>query len=255
MNRIILAAWAAVVAGAIRMREWPVLTLGTWNVGNGTLADLFELLAQADALAGQEFGDRQDWIAELRRRGYGVIEGDEPGQGSTPMIYGPRLQLLKVKRWLLAPAQKAGRGAGPDTLKQKWLIGGLFLDLETGRKFSLYSVHYVASQQFARRRGIAVAMTNRIRLRLAMLHRAVFIMGDFNIEIDSEVGRLLLKVLNVTDRAGGELDTHGHRSIDLIWWTVRRWIRFVAHRLVRNRSDHHAKLAEFAIRPKRKRNR
>lgn len=234
--------------------EWEEFVFGGWNAGAGTLEDLLDLFELAAAVAGQEFGDRREWLNDLRRNNIAVITGRLPGQSSTPLMSDRlELDLVRIRRWLLAPAQFVGEGAGPPRLKAKWLIGGLFRHRASGRLVWLFSCHYVASQQYPRRRAVAMAMSGRLKLRVAGLRHGVFVEGDFNAEIDRKVTRLLLGVLRPTQLASPKrLRTHGRRGIDLIWWKPKRWIRFVRHFTVANHSDHDAVLAQFLLKPRRK---
>lgn len=230
-----------------------VLTLATWNVGPGTLGDLIRLRRYADVIALQEAGDRSPLLRSTMRTGWKAVTGVQPGQPSTPLIYDPAaLTLLKPSRLLLAAAQDVGPGAGPDRLKAKWLIGGRFLHQESGRRFWLYSTHYVATQGKPKRHRVALAMSSRIALLARRAIRPVFVMGDFNAVPGSAVLRVLKDVgMVLAQLVGRPVPTHGRRAIDGVTWTPRRWIRLTRKWPIVTNSDHRALVADFDLQPKR----
>lgn len=257
MNRLILTAWLTVLAVVDKLRGWPVLALATWNIGPAKHLpqELRDRIPAAVAI--QEAGDQwgpHDIIALLRRVGYRLITGTEPGQSSTPLAYDPaRLRLVKVKRYLLAQAQQAGPGAGPDRIKQKWAIGGLFEILDTGRFVWIFSEHWVASQQHRRRFRIALAMANRVVLLGHRLRRPVFRMLDANaIPSSNALAPLRAAGWLLNQTVGRLIGTHGKRAIDQVWWQARRWIRFITHEVIDTASDHDLVIAWFAIKTRRK---
>jgi hypothetical protein len=260
VNRLILAVWLSLAAAVQRLRGWSELILATWNIGPARhLPDALRDRVPA-AVALQEAGDQ--WgnsgiIAKLRRIGYEFISGPERGQSSTPLAYDPtRLRLVRVKRYLLAEAQDAGPGAGPDHIKQKWAIGGLFEILDTGRFVWIFTDHWVASQQHRRRFLIALKMANRLALLSHRLRRPVFDLGDKNANPTSKALAPLRAVGWLMNHTVGRMvGTHGRRAIDQIWWEVRRWIRFLRHEVIETESDHDLVIAWFAIKPRRKVNR
>lgn len=234
---------------------WFPIWFGTWNFGPGTLADLLGLMATFTILAIQEAGDRAKVIAQaLNEAGWEGITGPEPGQSSTPLLYDPAAhQLVRAFRILIAHAQDIGPGAGPDRLKAKWLIGGLFRDLQTGRLFLAFSVHYVATQGKPKRHQVALATSRRIAVAIARFTLPVFILGDFNTVPTSAVARVLRRAgLQFTQLAGKILGTHGRRAIDQIAWTPRWWIEFVKQWVIVTHSDHKALGGEFLFKAKRR---
>lgn len=232
---------------------WFPVWFGTWNFGPGTLADLLGLMATFSILAIQEAGDRGRIIAQaLSKAGWEGITGPETGQASTPLLYDPTTKLLiRAFRILIAESQDVGPGAGPSQMKQKWLIGGLFRDLQTGRLFFAFSVHFVATQGTRKRRRVALAMARRIGVAIAGFTLAVFVLGDFNTEATSRVARVLRNAgLRFTQLVDKMLGTHGRRAIDHITWTTRLWIHFVKQWTITTHSDHKALGGEFLFKAK-----
>lgn len=245
--------WLDRLPAGVDLTEWPVLVLGEWNVGPAHTLPLL----RAAAIAFSEAGDQ--WrhggvIDQARGAGYCIISGSEPGQSSTPLGFHPaELRLIKAERHLLAERQDVGPGAGPDMLKQKWAIGGLFEHIATGRRLWVFAVHYVATQGKPKRHRVALAMTNRMLLLARGFHRPVFMLGDTNAEPTSVTLRAFRKAgWLVNQLVGKTLGTHGRRAIDQCWWTPRGWIQFLRHHTVKTASDHDAVVVEFAIRPRRK---
>jgi hypothetical protein len=261
VNRLILAAWLGLAAAAARLRGWSDLALATWNVGPAkhlpaALVDGDGNLL-VDVIAIQEGGDQYDAggiVAQLRAAGYKIITGAEPGQSSTPLSWNPHtLRLVRVKRYLLAARQPVGPGAGPDTLKEKWAIGGLFEHIATGRRFWVFDDHFVASQQHHRRWLVARAMAGRLALLGHRLRHALFDMGDKNAKPGaSSLAPLRAAGWLLNQTVGRMLGTHGRRAIDQIWWSPRRWIRFLRHQAIATGSDHKLLIAHFALKPRRR---
>lgn len=234
---------------------WLPVRFGTWNFGPGTLADLLGLMATFTILALQEAGDRAKDIAEaLLQTGWLEVTGPEPGQASTPLLYDPSAHaLVREIRILVAEKQDVGPGAGPSVLKQKWLIGGLFRDLATGRLFVALSVHYVATQGKPKRHRVALAISRRIGVAITRFAFPVFVLGDFNTEPTSSVARVLRRAgLQFTQLAGKLLGTHGRRAIDQVTWTPQWWIEFVKQWVIVTHSDHKALGGEFLFRARRR---
>lgn len=260
MNRLILAAWLTVLGLAAdvahRYRGWRTLIIASWNIGPARQVPDRLREGDVDVLALQESGDQ--WgpggmLAKLRAAGFRFITGARAGQASTPLAWSPTaLRLVKVKRYLLAESQDGGPGAGPDRVKQKWAIGGLFEILDTGRHAWFFSDHFVASQQHRKRRNIAVGMVNRILLLGHRLRRPTFWLQDANAKPDSPVLEPIRRSgWSVSQLLGRLLGTHGRRAIDMGWWTPRRWIHFLRHSAIATTSDHDLVVIELAINPRR----
>lgn len=102
----------------------PSLTVGTWNVGdNGTKDDLKALMAKAPVWALQEMGDRDGWFDWLHDKGWGTTGRDGPA-GATPVVWDKTAMGEKVDSYnrLLSPSTPC-KGTGPDTVKEKRLVG------------------------------------------------------------------------------------------------------------------------------------
>lgn len=256
MNVPIILGWLLLFGVAVgHAKTLPRLTLGSWNIGpaHRLPRELSKLLV--DAVALQESSDQ--WgdgglIWKLRAAGYRLITGSQAGQSATPLAYNPLvLELVKVKRYLLAESQDVGAGAGPPHLKQKWAIGGLFRHRETGRFVWIFSVHYVASQQHATRFKVAVVMSNRMVLLGKRLVHALFMLGDTNANPDSKALDPLRAAGWLLNQTLGRLvRTHGRRAIDQCWWTPRRWLHFLGNRAVPTGSDHNLLVVQFGVQPR-----
>lgn len=238
--------------------DWSAFRLGCWNIGPAKR--LPEAAEGLDALGLNEAADQYGhgkMIDQARAAGYRIITGSKPGQPATPLAWNPlTLRRIKVKRYLLAERQYVGPGAGPDVMRTKWAIGGKFEHLATGRRFWIFAVHYVATQGKPRRRRVAIHMTNRLRLLDKRLRRAVWAVGDFNAKPSSPtVGGLRRAGWRINHAAGRILRTHRRRTIDYIAWVPRPWIQFLSHESHETGSDHNLVVADFAIKPKRRKNR
>lgn len=235
-----------------RKLRWFSISMATWNIGPARKSqDLVNLMLITALIFLQEASDKRPFIlSAVKDRGWGYITGDQPGQSATPLVYDKdRLELIQADRVLVAHSQNVGPGAGPSTLKEKWLIGGLFRDRHTGRTFWAYSVHYVATQGTKLRRRAALATSNRILIRLRSLKRAVFIGGDYNAVISSKVIRMLLAFpLSRT----ADVETEKNRGIDRILFSVRTWIKLKETVTVENGSDHKAVVANFEFKERRR---
>jgi endonuclease/exonuclease/phosphatase family metal-dependent hydrolase len=234
--------------------SWHRIKFVSWNFGPGRLEDLLNLMAFAFIIFLQEAGDRAQEIADALHveKNWKEITGVQPGQSSTPLLYdNGQLILLQISRILLAHAQDAGPGTGPRRIKEKWLIGGQFQDRTTGRKFWAYSVHFVTSQGERKRHLIALAMANRISLRIRSLTQAIFIGGDWNNEETSDVMQSILRIRGM--KATAALPSHENRAIDRIIWRIRRWIRLMRTSTEETGSDHRAVVGHFEFKMKRRR--
>lgn len=222
----------------LKRPRWHRMSFATWNFGPGDIGDLADMMKKAHVIALQETGDRiRDIMDLLHRKGWKIITGAQPGQASTPLIYNPRrVELIQSSRILLAHAQDAGPGTGPDRIKEKWLIGGLFRDRITGRTFWAYGVHMVTSQGKPKRRKIALAMVGIIRLRIKAITRAIFIGGDWNTVEQSDVMQVILEIRHM--RITQTQHTHDNWSPDHIVWRHKKWMRYIRDYDVENGSDH-----------------
>jgi hypothetical protein len=235
----------------VTARQRDRLDVATVNTGRWTVRTILDLAMVVAAIALQETGNNPELVRALLANGYRVLDGSGVrGQDSTVLGFDPsELTLIRPVAYLLSARQYAGKGAGPDTVKTKWAMGGLFIHKATGRRVLILCVHLVASQQYPRRKRIALAAIHRVRLFGARFRCIVIAMGDWNATLKSPVLQVLLGGgWTNTDLEGGELATHGHRAIDLIWWRLTRRLKFLGHWAVPGPGDHHAKIAAFQVR-------
>ena len=206
-----------------------------------------------DVVCSQELGRHPKAPALMDRRGYGTLEGTgRRGQASTPVFYNRETMRLEATAYVkLLGRVFAGRGAGPSWLKPKWLQDVKLIHIPSGRPIRPSSLHEPASQQFSRRRNLAIEATRIIaRTRGWGL---LIMAGDWN-----DRGEWLRRIMRAagwvsTDQKLGRLATHGRQAYDRIYWRPRRWARLVRHYTFRTGSDHLAKAAVWKLRVKRRR--
>lgn len=227
------------------------LQLSTWNVGRGSLSNFVNILESTDALALQEAGDQTRLLRAARNLHRRVLNGTgRPGQSSTPLIYNPsELRLRRPFVEATAARQYAGPGAGPSTLKPKWLIGGEFVHRDSGRVVTIVSTHYVASSYRPVRHRIARHQTAATVRAFARTKHLAFLMGDFNTTPTRSLLQPLFAHGWTTDQgvAARRIGTHGRRAVDQVWWQRDGSVRLVRHWRVRTRSDHDALLTQFSL--------
>ena len=238
--------------------EWPQIVLATANAGPadlGKFADgMFPNLAPwPDLVFCQEFGDRGDLRHVFGQHGYSEVPNQgKAGQKSTPTFY--RRSTMTLRRpWyvsLLGPVF-AGKGAGPSRLKPKWLDGATLIHDASGRRVQGASYHAPASQQFARRRRLALTAIRKITPAFgrALLRAIGMDSNDHSGQIDRELNA---HGWTSSDDEGRPLKTHGNNIYDRIFWMKHRLVRFVEHHTVRIGSDHLGKVCTLAIKPRRK---
>jgi endonuclease/exonuclease/phosphatase family metal-dependent hydrolase len=235
------------------IRRWNKFTIGTWNVGPGTIENALALMAMCDVLCFQEASDQGKMKDALRKAGYVVIDPDaEPGQAAVFICVNPKtVDVRRTYSVELLDKQYIGRGAGPDYNKPKWLHVAVLHHKATGRRVIVGATHVVPSQYNAERLRAAIRMNALTEHEMDDFHAATFICADWNAEPDD-------KSMEVWGDTGwhsvmvdlGWLDTHGHRTIDDILFRVREWVRLVKHRIVKNRSDHNAHIVTFMLKRK-----
>ena len=198
---------------------------GSWNMGNGTMADLGELmvlLGPRAFLCLQEAGGQLDRIlGEAARHDYRLLSRtDEVGAASTIVLVGPGLTAHAAVTHRLLPSQFVGRGAGPDHNKPKVANGGrVSCD---GVVFGVFSAHQLASLQnplrFRHGKVWATALG-----KATFGKRVPWVVGaDWNTDLGKEgagLTRWLLAHGWTTDQQQLEVeDTHGRRAIDGFGW-------------------------------------
>lgn len=222
------------------------LAITTWNWGNGTREDLLEIARDCDAVCLQEASDRSRPLGKIDERDrFEVIRPKVLGAPATPVVFKPhRLELLEPFHRLLLPTRYIGPGAGPDHNKPKYVVGGKFRHIESGRIVRIGSTHIVPTQGNPMRRRAAVD-------HMKALHRYMdrpipsFVGADWNqlpnrVEMPGWTGDPLEAKVN--------FGTHSHRQIDMVWWRRDKRVRFLNHREIENGSDHAAVRVEFQIR-------
>lgn len=229
------------------------ISIATWNAGNGSELDFFNLLERCDVLAGCEFGDRRAWLKEADRRGFQALPGNLPGSASTPLIVSPRVRVRRTITLPMLDSHFIGSGAGPSHNKPKTANGALLSKGDT--TFGVIATHLVASQGKDLRRRAAIDHVDHLADAFTHRHFPWFLCGDFNGTPDSDVFRQLYRSgWTNNHRADRERVTHGNRAIDYVWWLRDPTrIHLTGTRTVSNRSDHDALFASFEIHRKGKR--
>lgn len=229
------------------------LSVGTWNIGAGTMEDANRILNKVAVLAMQEASDRDSMFDTLREKGYGVIRPDQHvGQPATPLVFNKdRLKLLSRIVVPLYHGGPIGPGTGPDNGKPKWLIGAKFMDKKTNIRLAFGSIHCYAGQKDGNaRRRISTDMVAKARDSYDRYRGIPFIMGDFNAEADtSTLHPLRNRGWHTDSIQNKKLGTHGGWTPDQVWWRHDPKVRFDGSETVKNRSDHDALIAHLVLRP------
>ena len=232
-----------------------MIEVGTWNVGNGSIADARELMSTVSVLAMQEASDQDKMIAALREDGYGIIRPQRKvGQPATPLIFNKRdLHCYRRFSVPLYSGGPIGAGTGPDDGKPKFLNGGKFIYKPTSTKVAFASIHTYPGQKFHptnKRQHVSEEMVRKAVTYFETYRAIAFIMGDFNTNPDTETTLPLRRESWSWDQLTGDrLGTHGSWSPDQIWWRNqgKRHCKFVHHKTVANGSDHDALIASLQI--------
>ena len=223
------------------------LRLCTWNAGKGTRGNLAELMDRYEVICGQEWGDRDDLTRFAREQGWTVIEGDQDGSASTPLLVSGEITVRKQVSLVMLHSQNLGPGAGPSQVKQKCAVGGLLSS--AGQVFGVVSTHLVASQQFRAREQAARTHIKHLELAFDPRKYPWFIGGDFNCTpAQDQLGILYRSGWTNTARADQPLDTHGQRCIDYLWWQRKGGITMLSQRTHETNSDHRALGAVIRLR-------
>lgn len=236
-----------------RKRGTEILTVGTWNAGNGTDTDGREVMDLVDALCGQEFSDRGRLLHLYRTDGYKVICPPSLGAPATPLIYDPRTLLFV--RPLLVPMLQGreldwGPGTGPDHGKPKWLVGGYFIHKPSRRRVAIASTHKPAGHKPGNQREDAATLQSRRSVEAFRGYTGIPIIGaDNNAEPDSPcMDPLRHGGWKIDQLVGKRIPTHGPGWCpDHICWRDDDRISLEYHRVIANRSDHRADIATFAL--------
>jgi len=231
-----------------------------WNAGNGTFEDFKRLLDQCEVFFGCEFGDRGGWLRRAENLGWTVLEGNQPGSASTPVLVR---RGIKVRRRITIPVlkpQPIGPGAGPDVNKQKNLVGGLLAKGQVNGPpviFGALSTHVPPSQQHVKRNRAANKMTKNILKAVDNRYWPYLVAGDWNDTPGGDTPRIMYHAGWTNNHIADEIrPTHGRRAIDYVWWQRRvkgqRLVILERSRTYQNRSDHDAVWCRLTITRRRK---
>ena len=271
------------------------LRVVTYNAGAGqsveqAVADVERLVAQdPDVIALQEFSSWEKRVA-VRERWldcdgcvWDALMPVAAVPGGLPILYrADRLQLVDQATTMVVPERYVGpRGAGPSTLRARYVNRVRLKDLRTGRAVTVLNTHAVPSVQ-----GRDGGPNPRMRARLAMYrdHMAglqalvteaaqrnglVAVTGDMNVNYRRDrvlrpemfpVARLGGVGLTVSYAALGEPSTGTHvlpngndlRLIDQVWFSPLRPFAPTGQQLGEGyASDHRPVLVDFAVSTRR----
>lgn len=242
----------SLAAEAVKMLPLPIATV---NAGKMSVAGIDLVIdAGAEAICFQEMGDREDIKRHLGKKGWNLLQGTgKPGQASTPVAFDPEaFELVHEVAILLRKSRFWGIGTGPDTGKAKWLIGGVFKHLATGRYVLIVSAHLPPSQSKILRRRAAVAMTKKIDAELGHYGCLVFVGMDAN----TETGKPGIAPMEDHGWDWSQrvepTKTHGNWKPDGVWWhksNLNR-MRYRTTITVRTGSDHMGVIVVFLVLPR-----
>lgn len=218
------------------------LTVGTWNVGKGTLKNAQKILDECDVLGFQEASDQDALFSGLRKSHFVVRFDQLPGQAALGLAYDPS-KLTAVTRWAVvcSPGQDVGLGTGPDHMKTKWLIGANFLHTESRRRVSVSTTHLVAGQGHHEREDVARRHVAHVRARFEHYTGNPIVLADWNaLPRDPILDQLRFHGWQTDQVVGGRLPTHGTWSPDHVWWRESDRVSFKDHHTIATKSDHDA---------------
>lgn len=228
------------------------LRVGTWNAGNGSMADCREILRHVDALCLQECSDQDRMMDAMRANGFSVIRPLATGAAATPVIYEP--DVLQFTRPLLRPLLWGGDldwgpGTGPDHGKQKWLVGGYFIHKPSRRRVAIGSAHKPAGHKPGNRREVAATLQSRRTVEVFKGYTGIPIVGaDNNAEPDMPCMAPFRRADWKIDQLVGERKpTHGGWCPDHIAWRDDERVQMAYHETMANGSDHDADLLTLRL--------
>lgn len=216
------------------------------------LADLERFMSQCDVLCLEEAGEGQAILAKaVRTLDVEVHNGfSEPGQAATPVMF--KRKAHERKSFPLTPKTHVGApGAGPNTMKAKWL---------NIVRFSVYghitwvgSIHTTPSVYIDSREALAMDQTRSAAAVTANLRGWEFIGGDYNSLPGSNIRRPLeRRGITSAQKALGPVATHGNRSIDDVHYKKNKSLKPTRHWTRKGVSDHDAYFVEFTVKPTRR---
>lgn len=217
--------------------------------------DLTALVARCHIIGIQEGGEAAALLTWAENTlNVGIFRGfGKHGQAATPILYRKSVgKVVKRRSYPLTPNTWVGEpGAGPNTMKAKWLNMVKFKI--NGRNVWVGNIHTTPSVYIESREKLAREQFADTARFMRMRRGIKFLTGDMNSEPDSPLRRPLVKAgLRSSQRVLGEKDTHGNRCIDDIYFTFdKRRVRAIKNYTVPVESDHHAYIVEFRIIPRR----
>jgi hypothetical protein len=238
------------------------LVVGTYNLSAAAVKhrpeklmdDLRELMSRCHVLLLQEAGEAGNLLRRAEDKldvkvffGYGGT-----GQAATPIMYRRSLKIKKRRATHLTRATYVGSaGAGPNTLKQKWLLSIMFKF--AGRRVNVGGLHTSPSIYIEKREQLAREQLNDSARESKTWKGLKFIGGDLNsLPQDNIRNGLELAGMRSTQIALGKVDTMGKRNIDDVYYFVNRdRVRPVKNYQYRGASDHDAYIAVFEVNPTR----
>ena len=224
------------------------LRVVTWNLGNARLGDV---RVKAHAWTMQEASDKDEFLKDMCDEfDLKMIRGRKSGQPATPMLYDPkRLHLEEKIEHMLAHAQTLDPGTGPEHMKTKWLQGGYFTDIETGRKIAICSLHCPPGQTDNNVRDrVATAMAQNA-VGYMRQYRGIRVIGaDWNAEMDTDSLAPMRRAGYHCDQlVGKRMPTHDGWCPDGIWWYNDDRVRFMGHTTNPTHSDHDQDVVDLNI--------
>lgn len=239
------------------------LIVGTYNLSAAAVnrkpqeitQDLKELMALCHVVLIQEAGQAASLLNRFcAETGNKIYYGTgQPGQSSTPILYRQELDVIKRQSRLLTRRTNVGsRGAGPSTLKAKWL--NMIKFRFNGRGVWVCDMHTSPSIYIPVRKRLVKRQFQRAAFWLRLVLGIIILGGDLNSEPDNSVRNPLERIgLRSTQVKLGYKNTMGRRKIDDLYVTNDNLkVKPIRNAVLPGASDHHAYLVEFDVLSKRK---
>lgn len=224
------------------------LTVCTWNVGDGSAADLRGLMDRYDVIGLQEMGDRDGLYDCCTDYGWKIFDGDgKDGKRATPLAYNPDAVVWKeniVEK--LSNAQHVNPGTGPEDIKTKWAIGCRFHVKGYDHAVRIVTCHLVADSGSGERRELAQKQVKVLAGLYPEADGVVVIAGDLNTSWDNGLTKPLKNAGWTSNHAckGGPVKTHGGWTPDHIW---TRQTGLNSQGAIGTGSDHKALWADYTL--------
>lgn len=234
--------------------------VGTYNLSVGAvtnrpeqvLDDLEKLMKDCHVLILQEGGEAYALLKRAEKRlgvkvffGYGAA-----GQSSTPIMYRSSLKVKARKAYLLTKATYVGpAGAGPNTLKQKWLMA---IKVKfNGRTVWVGNMHTSPSVYIPVREELVREQFNDAANVVKRWKGVKYVGGDLNTLPEDPLRNPLERAgLRSSQLALGRHNTMGGRNIDDIYFLRKdKRIQPLRNYEVPGASDHDAYVLVSDIEP------